>query len=161
MRGLMAVAMLAGCVVDASPNFDADVAAEVEEAGEESVAPDGDAAAEEEDDAAAEDDAEPDASTDYPAEDLADNDGDAAAEADHGDALEAESEPPPCVDEDGDGALACSVTCPTGTDLCDEDPYRTCPSSVEVGALECHDSEDNDCDGMTDCEDENCYFHCL
>jgi Glutamine amidotransferases class-II/Putative metal-binding motif len=56
-----------------------------------------------------------------------------------------------CVDADDDGYYAISPTCPTGID-CDDTDENVNPGEAEI----CGNEIDDDCDGDTDCDDDDC-----
>ncbi len=56
---------------------------------------------------------------------------------------------PPCYDNDGDGYLA--EEC--GGDDCDDSDYYVNPGAAEI----CDDEKDNDCDGLIDTSDSDCF----
>ena len=60
----------------------------------------------------------------------------------------------PCPDADGDGHY--SDAC--GGDDCDDSKASVNPSASESTFLKCMDGDDNDCDGLTNCEDPGCWL---
>ena len=57
-------------------------------------------------------------------------------------------------DRDRDGAIASSPTC--GGKDCNDSDADINPSRLEISIQACQDGKDNDCNGSTDCADQNC-----